>query len=69
LREEVSAIVELRIAVAHLDVKGERAALRRLRTAAEERRQQAVELLDQLRPFVDPETLREILQGAADQGT
>ena len=47
----------------------ERQALRHLRRAAEKRQELGIELLDRLRPYVDPATLREILQSAADQGT
>lgn len=69
LRDEVGAVVELRHAVAHLDVKGQRAAVQRLRAAADKRHQQALEVLDQLRPYVDPATLRAILQEAVSQST
>jgi hypothetical protein len=65
LRDEVRAIIELRNAVAHLDVRGERVALRHLRRAANERRQQALEMLDRLRPYVDADTLQQFLQAAA----
>jgi len=48
---------------------GKRGALRRLQAAAEQRQKLSMELLDRLRPYLDPETLRLILQGAAAQGT
>lgn len=66
LREQVAAVTELRLAVAHLDVGGETAALRHLRRASNERQQLGAELLDRLRPFVDPETLQRIAQAAAE---
>lgn len=66
MRDEVNAMVDLQSAVP-FKVKAERRALRQLQRAAAQRQQLGIELLDRLRPYVDPATLREILQSAAER--
>ena len=71
MRDEASAMNELQSATHTMSgyLKAERRALRHLQRAAAHRQQLGIELLDRLRPYVDPATLREILQSAANQGT
>jgi predicted lipid-binding transport protein (Tim44 family) len=65
LRGEAAALTELRFAVANQDVAAAKAALRHLQQAATERQQLGQELLDGLRPYVDPDVLQALLREAA----
>jgi hypothetical protein len=66
LGEQLAAITELRLAVADQDLAAGKAALRHLQRATTQRQEVGLELLDQLRPYVDPETLQGFLQGAVE---
>jgi hypothetical protein len=66
LGEQLAAITELRLAVADQDLAAGKAALRHLQRATTQRQEVGLELLDQLRPYVDPEILQGLLQGAVE---
>jgi hypothetical protein len=67
LQDQLAAVVELHNAVARFDPAAEQAAVDHFVSASQEHERLGEELLDRLRPYIDADELRRLLQEAAER--